>query len=70
VVVHHLLDQCVGGGGQGGSLAASMRFGRDVPRRAVTAQQLLDKRETDAEEVRKRPLRTQPALVRLKNLLP
>jgi hypothetical protein len=47
-----------------------MRFRRDVSRRAVTAPQLLDKRETDAEEVRERTLRAQPALVRLKHLLP
>jgi hypothetical protein len=37
VIVHQLLDQCGGGGVQGGSLAASMRFGRDVPRRTATA---------------------------------
>jgi hypothetical protein len=68
--MHHLLDQCVGGGVQGGALAASMRFGRDVPRRAVTAYQLFDKRETDAEELRERALGAEPAPTRMNNLLP
>ena len=62
--------QCVSGRVQGRSLAASMRFGREVPRRAVPTSQLLDERETDAEEVRKRALGAEPTLARMKNLLP
>jgi hypothetical protein len=69
VVVHQLPDQWVGGV-QGGSLAARMRFGRDVPRCAVTAYELLDKRDIDAKEVREGALGAEPALTRPKNLVP
>jgi hypothetical protein len=68
--VYQLLDQGVSGRVQGRSLAASMQFGRDVPRRAVPTQQLLDERETDAEKVRQRALGAEPALARMQNLLP
>jgi hypothetical protein len=37
VGVYQRLDQCVSGRVQGRSLAASMRFGRNGPRRAVPA---------------------------------
>jgi hypothetical protein len=47
-----------------------MRFGRDIPRRAVPAEEFLDKREANAEAVRKRTLGAKPALACMKNLLP
>ena len=65
-----LRDPWVSGRVQGGSLAARVRCGRAVPRRAVTASQRLDTRETDAEEVRKRTLGAEPALAGRKNLVP
>jgi hypothetical protein len=47
-----------------------MRLGRDVASRAVTASELFDKRTTDAEEVRESTLGAEPALARMKNLVP
>jgi hypothetical protein len=69
VLVHHPSDQGVGSGVQGGSRPARMRVGRDVASRTVTASALLDKRETDPEEVRERALGAEPAPARMKNLL-
>jgi hypothetical protein len=45
-------------------------IGGDALRHAVMASALLDTGETDAEGVRKRALRAEPALAHLKNLLP
>jgi hypothetical protein len=59
-----------GGGIQARLLAASVWFRRDVPRHAVAAQQLLDKRETHPEKVCESTLRAKPALACVKELLP
>ena len=67
--MHQRLDQCGGGGVQGGALAARMWFGSDVPGRAGTASQLLDKCKTDPEEVREGALGAKPALTCLKNFV-
>jgi hypothetical protein len=70
VLAHQLPYQCVGGRIQARPLAASVGFWRDVPGRAVTAYALLDKRETDAKEISESTLRAEPALARVKELLP
>jgi hypothetical protein len=68
--MHQASDQCAGGRIQARPLAASVRFWREVPARAVAAQEFLDKRETDAEEISESALRAEPALARVKDLLP
>jgi len=70
VGVYQPPDQGVSGRVQGRSLAARVRVGRDVPRRAVPTSPLFDARETDAAEVRKRALGAEPARARLKTLWP
>jgi hypothetical protein len=63
VVVPQPPDQCGGGRIQARPLAAGMRFGREVARRAVTAYECLDTREADAEAVRESALGAEPALL-------
>jgi hypothetical protein len=67
MVVHQLPHQGVGGGVQGGLLTARMRLGRKSPRRAVTASELFDIRETDTGEVCERALGAKPARACMKN---
>lgn len=69
MVMHQRPHPCVGGGVQGGLLAARRRLGRKSPRRAVTASELFDTRDTDAEEVRERALGAKSARACMKNLL-
>jgi hypothetical protein len=68
--MHQPPDQRGGGGIQARLLAASVGFRRDVPRRAVAVQQLLDKRETHPEKVCESTLRAKPALACVKEFLP
>jgi hypothetical protein len=55
-VVHPPTDLRLGGGIQARPLTASVRLWGHHARRAVAAQELLDKRKADAKDVGNRPL--------------
>jgi hypothetical protein len=54
--VHQPTDLRLGGGIQARPLTASVRLGGNHARRAVAAQELLDKRKAGAKDVSKRLL--------------